>query len=64
MKKQRAFKIDGMWYAPAQIIYPTMEDDQNEGRRKRREKIQEKMLKAGISLEEIKMLEQDLRDAD
>jgi hypothetical protein len=26
VKKQRAFKIDGMGYAPAQIIYPTTED--------------------------------------
>ena len=64
VKKQRAFKFDGLWYAPAQIIYPTMEDDQNEQRRKRRAAIQEKMLKAGISLEELKMLEQDIRDAD
>ena len=64
VKKDQAFKMDGKWYAPAQIIYPTMEDDQNEQRRKRRAAIQEKMLAAGISPEELKTLEQDIRDAD
>ena len=64
VKEAKAFKIDGLWYAPAQIIHPTTEDDRNEERLKRREKIREKMLNAGISEAEITELEQDLKDAD